>query len=289
MKSIEKRIFEVYESLSPSERQFADVLLQQPQEIISHTALELSAKANVSNATAARLIRRLGYRSMGDAKRQVRAAQHWGSPLERLEDKAEAGATGISIMQLAMADAANAKMTVEGLPAADLERATAILKAAPRIWILGVRHGFGLAHLARNYLGLSRGNVHVIPGGAALSDDFGSLKSGDAMLVFAFRRRPQHLMSLLAEIKKIGVRTIVIGDMSIAAGNIDIDVTIRCWCQSPAPFMSFSAAVTVINYISWVLIEELGDESVERLKKLENIMKIADDVEGGVSEKTRKK
>jgi DNA-binding MurR/RpiR family transcriptional regulator len=277
-KSIEQRIFDIYETLSPSERQLADVLLEHQQNMASYTALELSAMANVSNATAARLVRKLGYKSVADARRQVRTAQHWGSPLERLEETPDPNTAAASMTQVVFADAANLKMTDENLDAADLARAVAILNSSRRVWVWGVRHGFGLAHLAKHYLSFALSDVQVIPSGSSLSDDFAAFRPDDALLVFAFRRRPTNLAVLLAEAKKIGLQIIMVADTSAARNTRDVDAVLRCWCNSPAVFTSLTAGVAVINYLSWALLEAAGANGVARLQAMEHMLLVTDDI-----------
>ncbi|PWJ86328.1 RpiR family transcriptional regulator [Pseudaminobacter salicylatoxidans] len=288
-KSIEQRIFDIYETLSPSERQLADVLLEHQQNMASYTALELSAMANVSNATAARLVRKLGYKSVNDARRQVRTAQHWGSPLERLEETPDPNTAAASMTQMTHSDAANLKMTDENLNAADLARAVGILHSSRRVWVWGVRHGFGLAHLAKHYLSFALSDVQVIPSGSGLSDDFAAFRPGDALLVFAFRRRPTSLAALLAEARKIGLQIIMVADTSAARNTRDVDVVLRCWCNSPAVFTSLTAGVTVINYLSWALLEAVGQKGIERLQAMEHMLMVTDDIGSAKAPRSPKK
>lgn len=280
-KSIEQRIFAIYETLSPSERQLADVLLEHQQNMASYTALELSEMAKVSNATAARLVRRLGYKSVNDARRQTRAAQYWGSPLDRVGDASESTSDAPTMTQMALADTANLKLTDENLNPAELAQAVDILHSSSRVWLWGVRHGFGLAHLAKHYLGFALDDVHVIPSGSGLSDDFAAFRPGDALVVFAFRRRPDSLPALLAEAKKIGVRIIMIADTSAARNTRDVDVVLRCWCNSPAVFTSLTAGVSVVNYLSWALLEKLGEKGIQRLQAMEQLLIVTDDIGSG--------
>jgi hypothetical protein len=96
-KSLEARIYTIYSSLSPAEKRLADVLLQHQMELPSYTAGELAEKAAVSKATAARLIRSLGYTTYPEAKRQIRMEQHWGSPLSGLADTDQAPSDTVSL------------------------------------------------------------------------------------------------------------------------------------------------------------------------------------------------
>lgn len=287
-KSIEQRIFAIYEKLSPSERRLADVMLEHQQNMASYTALELSEMANVSNATAARLLRRLGYESVNDARRHARTAQHWGSPLARLEDAPETDEAGPTMAQMARADSLNLKMTDENLNPAELAQAVEILHSSSRVWLWGVRHGFGLAHLAKYYLSFALTDVHVIPSGSGLSEDFAAFRPNDALVVFAFRRRPASLPTLLAEARKLGLRIILIADTSAARSTPDVEIVLRCWCNSPAIFTSLTASVSVVNYLSWALMEKVGDKRIQRLKAMENLLAVTDDIGSAKASKKTK-
>ena len=65
---IDARILAVYDELTASERRLASVVMEERNSLSSFTAGELAARANISNATAARFFRRLGYNSYNDAK-----------------------------------------------------------------------------------------------------------------------------------------------------------------------------------------------------------------------------
>lgn len=288
-KTLEQRIFDKYDSLSQSERSLADVFLEHQGRIASYTAQELSALANVSNATAARLVRKLGYKSVTDARRQVRAAEHLGSPLERVADVGQTPeAADISLAQIIDTDVANLQMTDRNLDADDLARAVEILNSAQRIWVWGVRHGVGLAHIARHYLCFARTDVHLIQSGSGLGDDFASFRPNDALLVFGFRRRPASLVTQLEEARKTGLKIVMIADASAPRNMDNVDVMLRCWCNSPAVFSSLTAGVSVISYLSSALLAAAGEDGIGRLRSIERMVNIVDDI-GPASDAAQKR
>jgi len=279
MKPIETRIYDQYETLSRSERRLADVVLEHQRDLPSYTATELASRAGVSKATAARLFKSLGYHTFDEAKREVRAARYWGSPLAVVEGRAVDETDGASLQGVVQADVANLKMTLESLHSADLDRVVAMMTDARRICIVGLRNSLGLAHLARHYLGFGRAEVQVMPvAGASWGEEFASLAPGDLMLAIGFRRRPKILARLLQTAQAMGVGTVLLTDMSATISARHADVVIRCHSKCPAPFSSFTAAITVINYLAWALIEAQGPAGVDRLRRLDELISALDDV-----------
>ncbi len=73
-----------YDRLPTGERKLADVLLEIGGELAAYSATELAGRAGVSKATAARLVRRLGYADYHELRQQARAQKRSGSPLSEL-------------------------------------------------------------------------------------------------------------------------------------------------------------------------------------------------------------
>ncbi|MGK6311491.1 MurR/RpiR family transcriptional regulator [Neorhizobium sp. DT-125] len=278
-RSLEARIYAIYSTLSPAEKRLADVLLQYQMDLPSYTAGELAEKAQVSKATAARLIRSLGYATYPDAKRQIRTDQHWGSPRAGLVDPDQAPSGKVSLSSTVQMDLDNIRTTAESLSEKTLQEASDAIVAARRVWIMGLRSGYGLAHQAAHYLTLMKNDVQVLPaGGASYSHEIASIAKGDVLLVIAFRRRPRLLPTIIKEARAAGAVTVLITDLSAAASAKASDHVLRCRCQSPSPFNSFVAALTIINYLAWSVATAMGEESLARFRKIDRLVKLLDDV-----------
>lgn len=277
--SLEARIYAVYGTLSPTERRLADVLLQYQMDLPSYTASELAEKAAVSKATAARLIRTLGYETYGAAKRQIRGAQHWGSPLGGLPEPGASPSGAISLAEIVRMDMDNIRTTAESVPQQQLDEAAHAIAKARRLWVLGLRSGYGLAHQAGHYFTLIKPDVQVLPtGGGTYAHDIASIVEGDVLLVVAFRRRPRMLPALLRAAREFGAMTILITDISAAASAKEADLVFRCRCQSPAPFNTFSAALTLINYLAWATSSAMSEISFKRFERVDRLVETLDDV-----------
>ncbi|WP_046866796.1 MurR/RpiR family transcriptional regulator [Microvirga massiliensis] len=278
-RSLEARIYAIYSELHPAEKRLADVLLQYQMDLPSYTAGELAEKAGVSKATAARLIRSLGYATYPNAKRQIRADQHWGSPRAGLVDPDQAPSGAVSLSRMVQADIENIRTTAEAVPERVLADVSQAIVSARRLWIMGLRSGYGLAHHAAHYFTLIKDDVRVLPsGGASHSHEIASITEGDVLLAIAFRRRPRVLPTILTEARAAGATTVLITDLSAAASAKASDYVLRCHCQSPMPFNSFAAAVTLINYLAWSVTTLLGEESLARFRKIDRLVGLLDNV-----------
>lgn len=276
---LEARIYAIYSTLSPAEKRLADILLQHQMDLPSYTAGELAAKAQVSKATAARLIRALGYATYPDAKRQIRTEQHWGSPRGGLEDPDRAPSGKASLSVTVQSDIDNIRTTAESIPPETLEAVSQVIASTRRLWIMGLRSGYGLALQASHYFRLMKDDVQVLPvGGGTYSHEIASIAKGDVVLFIAFRRRPRLLPAIIKEARSAGATTILLTDLSAAASAKAANHVLRCRCQSPSPFNSFAAAVTIINYLAWSVSTALGEASLARFEKIDRLVKLLDDV-----------
>jgi DNA-binding MurR/RpiR family transcriptional regulator len=254
-------------------------MLQHQMDLALYTASELAREAGVSTATAARLIRTLGYASYPAAKRQIRESNHWGSPQGGAIDKAQDSMETPSLAAVVQNNIDNIRATADGIPPQTLAAIVDNCVDADRIFLIGLRNGFGLAHYAAHYFGLIKSDVRVLPAtGTSMAHELSAIRKGDLVICFAFRRRPRTLPLLLAEIRATGAIATLITDISAAASAKAADHVVRCRCHSLAPFNSFTAATTVIDYLSWTVAARLGESSVERFRKIDRMVELIDDV-----------
>lgn len=278
-KSLEARIYSAYAGLSPSERSLADVMLEHQMDLGLYTAGELARKAGVSTATAARLIRALGYPSYPAAKRQIREAAHWGSPQGGAIDSAQNLEGGPSLAAVIQTNVDNIRATADGIPPETLEAICKACVEAERIFLVGMRNGFGLAHYAAHYFSLIKNDVRVLPAtGTSMAHELSGIHAGDLVICFAFRRRPRKLPLLLNELRASGSVVVLITDISASQSANAADHVIRCRCHSLAPFNSFTGAVTIVDYLTWTVASRLGEVSVERFRKIDHMVELIDDV-----------
>jgi DNA-binding MurR/RpiR family transcriptional regulator len=269
---IDVRIMAIYDDLTASERQLAAVVMEAQTNLSSFTAGELAVKADISNATAARFFKRLGYASYNDARMHARQVQDWGSPLYELtgigKKRLASGDFGLHIAQ----DLQNLTRTAEMLSEQSLEEAARILVDAKRLWVVGFRNSMALATYASGLLIHVKPDVHLLPrAGMSMGEDMAGIGPDDAMLVFGFRRRPVILREIMAVAKEAGTPSVLIADMTAARTAQLATVTLRCHNRGHSMFDSYAAPMSVINYLCSAVGQTLGDSAVERLASIEDL------------------
>lgn len=274
---LERRIMDAYPNLTPSERKLADVMRRHQKDITSYTAEELAAQAGVSKATAARLIKILGYRSYPEAKRMMRSEPNWGSPLAvpppQTVDLDKQRTTVMAD------DLGNVQWTLDALDSDTLAEVTSMLAAAPAVWVAGLRNGQGVAFIARHYLTLLRQNVHALSfETGSLSFDLSHLKAGDVLFLVSFRRQPKMLEQILHSLHARGIVIILVTDNSSRNERDTVSHTLYIWNFSHSPFNSFTAAVSMLHLIAASLHARLGDRAQSRFVDLEDLTGQLDEV-----------
>lgn len=267
---LESRIHACYDSLPGSEARVADVLLNHPGRLATHSATELAADAGVSKAAVTRLIQRLGYDSHAAARSEARLARQWGAPLY-LQPEAPLGeGSRAAYAQHVAADQQSLAHTLHGLDEAALDGSVQALAGARRVVVLGFRNSAWLALYARIQLGLLRPAVDLAPlPSQTLSESLVGLGGGDVLLAVGMRRRVPGFATALQAVRAEGVRVVLLTDPTGAADVPGADWTLGCHCRGAAMFDTYVAAVSVINFLATQVAAKLGKTALQRLQDVE--------------------
>lgn len=268
--SLESRIQAKYETLPGSEAAVANVLLNHPGRLATHSATELASAAGASKAAVTRLIRRLGYPSYAAAHAQARDAQQWGSPVY-LEPSTPLGQGRHSAFAAHLAaDQQLLARTLGELKEADLDGAVQALANARRVVVFGFRNSAWLAMYARSHIGLLRPNVELAPlPTETLAEGMVNLGPEDAVLAIGLRRRTPGFTAALHAVHAASARVILVTDPSGAADLPIADWTLICHCRGASMFDSYVAPVSVLNFLAAQLAQSLGSAGRQRLKEVE--------------------
>lgn len=269
--SLERRIRDSYEGLPNSERLVADLLLDFPSHLATHSATELARLSGASKAAVTRLVQRLGYQSFAQARTDARNAQHWGSPIYiNAADPPESARSALEAHVAADLDIL--RKTLEGLAQTTFDEVVAALRDARRVLVIGHRNSALLATYARGQLGLLRAGVELAPmHGETLAEGLYGLGPQDVLLAVGFRRRVPAFLSALALARAGGVRIVMLTDPSGAAMARRVDWVIPCHCRGASMFDSYVAAVSLINFLASQLALQLGAQGRTRLRGIEQL------------------
>lgn len=271
------RIRATYDALPLGERKLAELILEMRGDLAAYSATELAARSGVSKATAARLVRRLGYADFHEMRQQARNSYHNGSPLAELSNPL--GLEGTLAQHLGH-DIACLTRTIETIPADHAQAAVTILAEAERVTVLGFRNSYPLAFYARELLVQIRPQVNLLPvSGQTVSEELSDLGTGDAILALGFRRRPPVLGRILRIAAAAKARTVLLGDPSLGDVARSADVAFRCFSRGSRLFDSYVAAMSLVNYLCSGVALALGAPAQERLRRIESLHEEFGDLE----------
>lgn len=266
--SLEARIHACYGTLPGSEVTVADVLLNQPGRLATHSATELAAAAGASKAAVTRLIQRLGYAGYAEARRHAREAQQWGSPI--YQEAAGRASAASALSAHVASDQQLLALTLAALSEQDLQEAALAMAKARRVVVFGFRNSAWLAMYARSQLGLLRGGVELAPLPAeTLAEGLAELGADDLVLAIGFRRRVPAFAVALNAARGARAKIVLVTDPSGAADLAMSDWTLTCHCRGDSMFDSYVAGVSVINFLAMRLSDSLGMAGRRRLKNVE--------------------
>ncbi|MCU0957134.1 MAG: MurR/RpiR family transcriptional regulator [Hydrogenophaga sp.] len=250
----------------PMERQLAEFVLDFPGDLASYAASELASLAGVSNATVTRFIKRLGYRHYEEARLQVREERGAGSPLLRAS-RSPAAESPFATRLARSQD--NLKRSFARLDAEGVDQIARALLAARKIWVLGLRSSQSFASYFRWQLFQIKEDVHLAPhAGDTLGQTLASVTTGDVVVVFAVRRRPLALGTLLAQLVHAGHRVLYISDEQVPRQS-GLSWHLYCACDSDTPLDDHVAVTGLCHLLASRVLELAGPAERARMTAIE--------------------
>lgn len=269
---IEDRLREIYEDLPYSERVLADLLMDFPGVLATHSISELVKRANTSNAAATRLVKRLGYKNVQEIRKQVRQAREDGSPRYLNTFVHDTLDFESGIKQHVDCEIENLLQSFGALGENTLKEIVTALAEARNVWVVG----YGNSHMAAMYLRQQliqlREYVEVLPRpGQAIEKDLSGLGNQDMMVIIGFRRRSEIRYKLLKYAKTVEANVLYVTDQSEPKTTDLANWTIRCRVQSTSLFDSYTSAYSILNFICASLTDQLGRAASKRLAQAERL------------------
>ncbi|NLS07285.1 MurR/RpiR family transcriptional regulator [Rhizobium sp. P32RR-XVIII] len=132
-------VAKAYDRLSPGHRRIAEFILQHPAEAAMLNNVELAARCEVSNATANRFPKALGFPGFAEFRSSQRDALRTDlSPANKLRDEIDESASHFEVIRNGLQqDLGNLETTLAGIDEASCARAVELILSAERIFAYG--------------------------------------------------------------------------------------------------------------------------------------------------------
>jgi DNA-binding MurR/RpiR family transcriptional regulator len=262
--SIKNVIATINEELTPTERCIAETILDDPMLLTFGTVSGLADRVGTSRASIVRFASKLGFEGYSQLQQSARdeVSQQFASPSHRVRYQNESVAPMHYKIERAMHDA------LAALDDACLASMAAPIVTAPNVWILSGETSMAGAHALYSGLSMIRPSVRLVHEQSTGRDLCGALP-GDVAVVFDFSRYRRNTVIAARTLRDLGVTIVAITDGPLSP--LSSLTQIRCELDVPAvgPFDSSVPAVIAAELLVSQVVQELGDEALERIDRLE--------------------
>ena len=251
----------------------ADVILENPDQIILFTASELARKAGVSNSTVTRMVQQLGFNSYDQIRRQARETLGLGAPLSLLSKTEQHIPAGNSTLvgSFAKQEISMLQATFDSLHPEEIDEMTTKLCAAGNLGFLGLRNSHFFAAYARWQFIQFREKTRQMPGaGETIAERIADLGSGDVVLVVAVRRLVKKLERYIEAISRTGADVLIITDPTGRSLSAHARWTIVCPVENPNVFDSYVGVLAVIRLLAYETFIKSGQKGREYMLAIEH-------------------
>ena len=268
------RIQERIARLTKSEQKLAQVILEAPTIIETHTATELAGIAGVSKATAARFFRTLGYSDFDEVKLQAREERNRTQPYSYAVATQGGTVLGRSISEHLELELTNITRTFEEMSPDVLRDAARLIAEAPRIWFLGLGADAWFARYGRITFSRLRHNVNVLsPAEGTLAEDLAMMGPRDVLVVMAQGPQSREFKAVLSYARTTRVSVIMIADHgNLALAKRFSDLVIRCHITNYGLVATHTTMVSLLRLLAISYVGHVGETAVQRAGLIDDIV-----------------
>jgi DNA-binding MurR/RpiR family transcriptional regulator len=267
--TIVETLHRIYQDFSKQEKRVADVILDAPGELGLYSASELAERANVSNATITRFVRRAQFSSYEELRLAAREARSWGSPLFQTGPVTSTGDNDF-LSEFLKAETHNLAQALNSLVPSEIDEMAEALIAARNLVFMGFRNSHFLASYARNQFLQFRSGTRISPGpGETITESTADLTSEDVVLVIGLRRILSSLKSEMASLHDRGVPILLLTDPSARVVPAFARWTLTCPVESPYLFDSYSGVQSVLRILAYKSFQKSGKRGRAYMQAIE--------------------
>ncbi|KZE83444.1 hypothetical protein AV654_07650 [Paenibacillus elgii] len=259
--SVERKIEQVFDSLSPSQKKAAYFLTKDIRQAAVLSAKKMGELAGVSEATVHRLAQTLGFEGYAALQSELQSQFLQARPVQRLLETAqEEQATWLD--ELFAQDIDNLRETAALKQEAKVEEAVRLLLGAERTYTAGWRVGLAVTAPLAYIMHYMLGQARLVPQGEA-AEYAAHFRPGDVLLVSGFPRYCQTTRRLTEAAKEKGARIVALTDSPVSPFAKLADVYLLAATRSRGFLDSYVAPLALAN----ALIKKMAQLDLERVKR----------------------
>jgi DNA-binding MurR/RpiR family transcriptional regulator len=258
---------------------------ENPEQIALNSLRATSETAKTHPSNLMRLVRELGFDRFNEFRAPFKewlGTRHstMSDRVERLRQRRRPGQTTETVQEAFANEISNLQKTAEGMGVADLMKAVALLRAANRIFVIGLRSNYSAAFLFDYSCKLFMQKTILVDGRAGtLGDELRTVEAGDVVVTMTQRRYTRETLRLTEFAKEAGAAIISIVDSPLAPTAALSNVTLVGHATSTSLISSAVATVAVSQILVSLLVGTLGEKTAATFKKAQHQLDWFDSLE----------
>lgn len=239
-------------ALTESERALAAFLVEHYPHIAFESATSIGQRVGISAATVVRFFAKLGYESFAEVQRELReeVAARLHSPIERLDATRDEPRTAAELLRQSLTvDLGNLEATYRAVDPATFEALVErLVTAKGRIFVMGEKKAYGVAHYLHTQLNLALPAVELLESGQSLLvDRLLRVAPRDLLVAIDVRRYARATVLAAKRFRDVGADVAALADspLSPLAGVAQFKLPITT--AGAAAFDSYTAVLSLVN------------------------------------------
>jgi DNA-binding MurR/RpiR family transcriptional regulator len=273
--SVAEKIRQRLSDLSPSERRVARTLLAGPPTIGLESSARLAQYAGVSGPTVSRFIAELGFTSYAAFQRalheEISARMMPPDEVYRRHQEGQRSSDVLGTCARVLGDAVTA--SVAGLDPDEFRRAVSLMSDSGRqVLVTGGWFSQLMAGYLTSVLRELRPDVRLVgPSASERAGAIADIRRKDSLVAFDFRRYDRDTLAISQAARTAGARILLVTDPWLSPVADIADAVLTAQVSGPAPFVSLTAALAVVETLIASVADELGDAGRARFERFGEI------------------
>ena len=252
------------DSLAPGQQRIARLLMADPEGTAFRTISEFARRAEVHESSVVRFANSLGLSGYPALVALCRQQVREQAQLVARFDQASAAGESADDLIVAVSDQdqRNVTRTFANVDPESWERAVALLAAAPRVHVIGLRKCFTVAYLLAYLLRLVRPDVRqlgMISG--LIVEELRELQPGDVLVGISIHRYSSQTVAAVEHAARKGVHVVVLTDNPASPLAPHAELCFFVECGGVTILRSLTAFVSLVQALATATAVRLGARS----------------------------
>ena len=205
------RIYDLYFSLSASERKVADLVMQNPQKFVHMTSVEISKAAKVSEPTVFRMCKSLGYNGLQDFRLVLASTVEAPPVQENKETEQTEEADNIAFLRTNFTSLfAASEITYKMLDFSLLEQVAEMIGRAGKICFFGVGASYLVCLDAQRKMLRLNVNAFAFDSASDVNTVVNQMQENDVLFVISYSGTTQSAQEVISIGEMKGINTILL-------------------------------------------------------------------------------